>query len=61
MKHQETTGKTKITVIQKPISLESRRYIGSKAKLTEWIMDLINKETKNVNTYKSIFYRQIEY
>ncbi|MDR0698968.1 MAG: DNA adenine methylase [Tannerella sp.] len=43
------------TIYQKPISLESRRYIGSKAKLTEWIMDLIDKETENVNTFVDIF------
>ena len=35
------------TIYPKPISLESRRYIGSKAKLTDWIMDLIDKETEN--------------
>jgi adenine-specific DNA-methyltransferase len=43
------------TIYQKPISLESRRYIGSKAKLTEWIMDLIDRETENVNTFVDIF------
>lgn len=43
------------TIYQKPISLESRRYIGSKAKLTEWIMDLIDKETENVNSFLDIF------
>ncbi|MDR1141899.1 MAG: DNA adenine methylase [Planctomycetaceae bacterium] len=43
------------TIYQKPISLESRRYIGSKAKLTAWIMDLIDKETENVNTFVDIF------
>ena len=43
------------TIYQKPISLESRRYIGSKAKLTEWIMGLIDKETENINTFVDIF------
>jgi adenine-specific DNA-methyltransferase len=43
------------TIYQKPISLESRRYIGSKAKLTDWIMDLIDSETENVNTFVDIF------
>ena len=43
------------TIYQKPISLESRRYIGSKAKLTEWIMNLIDEETENVNTFVDIF------
>lgn len=43
------------TIYQKPISLESRRYIGSKAKLTEWIMNLINEETENIGTFLDIF------
>ncbi|MDR2757212.1 MAG: DNA adenine methylase [Planctomycetaceae bacterium] len=43
------------TIHQKPISLESRRYIGNKAKLTKWIMDLIDKETEKVNTFVDIF------
>ena len=43
------------TIYQKPISLESRRYIGSKAKLTDWIMDLIDIETENVETFVDIF------
>ncbi|MDR2835865.1 MAG: DNA adenine methylase, partial [Bacteroidales bacterium] len=43
------------TIYQKPISLESRRYIGSKAKLTDWIMDLIDKETENIQTFVDIF------
>ncbi len=43
------------TIYQKPISLESRRYIGSKAKLTEWIMNLIDEETENIGTFVDIF------
>lgn len=43
------------TIYQKPISLENRRYIGSKTKLTDWIMDLIDKETENVKTFVDIF------
>jgi len=43
------------TIYPKPISLESRRYIGSKAKLTDWIMDLIDCETENVKTFVDIF------
>jgi adenine-specific DNA-methyltransferase len=43
------------TIYQKPITLESRRYIGSKAKLTEWIMGLIDRETENINTFVDIF------
>ncbi len=37
------------------INLESRRYIGSKAKLTNWIIETILKETKNVNSLIDIF------
>lgn len=43
------------TAFRKPISLENRRYIGSKAKLTEWIMTLIDSETENVSTFVDIF------
>lgn len=43
------------TIYQKPISLESRRYIGSKAKLTDWIMSLIEKETEKINTFVDVF------
>lgn len=43
------------TIYQKPISLESRRYIGSKSKLTDWIMDLIDSETENIETFVDIF------
>jgi len=43
------------TTYPKPISLESRRYIGSKVKLTNWIMKLIDKETENINTFVDIF------
>lgn len=37
------------------IQLESRRYIGSKAKLTNWIIDKILNETKDVNSLIDIF------
>lgn len=43
------------TILEKPISLESRRYIGSKAKLTSWIMDIIGAETSEVNSFCDIF------
>ena len=43
------------SIYQRPISLESRRYIGNKTKLTEWIMYLIDKETENVKTFVDIF------
>jgi adenine-specific DNA-methyltransferase len=37
------------------IQLESRRYIGSKAKLTSWIIETIQNETKDVNSLIDIF------
>ncbi len=37
------------------INLESRRYIGSKSKLTNWIIDALLKETKNANSLIDIF------
>ena len=43
------------TIYQKSIALESRRYIGSKAKLTDWIMNIIDRETENVNIFTDIF------
>ncbi len=41
--------------IQERIKLESRRYIGNKAKLTDWIMDIIETETKNIESFIDIF------
>lgn len=37
------------------INLESRRYIGSKAKLTNWIIETILKETKDAESLIDIF------
>ena len=37
------------------ISLESRRYIGCKAKLVDWIFEIINKQVKNVKIATDIF------
>lgn len=37
------------------INLESRRYIGSKSKLTNWIIDTILSETKDVKSFLDIF------
>lgn len=37
------------------INLESRRYIGSKAKLTNWIMDTIANETENIHSFMDVF------
>lgn len=42
-------------IYTKPYKLESRRYIGCKAKLTDWIFDLIEHETKGVNSFCDIF------
>ena len=41
--------------LEKRIGLESRRYIGSKAKLTDWIFTLIKKEIENVDSFIDIF------
>lgn len=35
--------------------LHSRRYIGNKAKLTDWIMKIIQKETSVTNTFIDVF------
>jgi len=35
--------------------IQSRRYIGNKAKLTEWIMDIIHNETELRGTFIDIF------
>lgn len=35
--------------------LQSRRYIGNKAKLTDWIMEVIQKETTTFDTFIDIF------
>lgn len=43
------------TIYSKPIALESRRYIGSKAKLIEWIMHIIRTETKDAHTFFDVF------
>lgn len=45
----------KKAVYTKPYKLENRRYIGCKAKLVDWIFDLIGKETQNVQTFCDIF------
>jgi adenine-specific DNA-methyltransferase len=36
-------------------ALESRRYIGNKAKLTNWIEDIIKKEIKDCNSFLDLF------
>ena len=42
-------------IYTKPYKLESRRYIGCKAKLTDWIFDLIQQNTQNVESFCDIF------
>lgn len=42
-------------IYSKPIALESRRYIGSKAKLIDWIMDTVKHETKDIHTFFDVF------
>lgn len=42
-------------IYSKPIALESRRYIGSKAKLIDWIMGTIKQETEDVHTFFDVF------
>lgn len=42
-------------IYPKPIGMESRRYIGSKAKLTEWIMSVIAASTDHAHTFCDIF------
>lgn len=37
------------------IPLESRRYIGCKQKLVDWIFDIIQKETQNIHIATDIF------
>lgn len=39
----------------KPIALESRRYIGSKAKLINWIMETIKNEVSDAHTFFDVF------
>lgn len=40
---------------QEKFELHSRRYIGNKAKLTDWIMNIIESETKGKETFIDIF------
>lgn len=43
------------THISKPIGIASRRYIGSKAKLLDWIFDTIDQNTNDVHSFCDIF------
>ena len=40
---------------EKPLHLESRRYIGNKAKLTNWILETIKKEVNGATSFLDIF------
>ena len=42
-------------IYSRPIALESRRYIGSKTKLIDWIMDTVRAETTGVRTFFDVF------
>lgn len=44
-----------ITTDTPRFNLESRRYIGCKAKLVDWIFELIQKETHDVHSFFDIF------
>lgn len=41
--------------ISRPIGLESRRYIGNKTKLTDWIMETIRRECPDAHSFCDIF------
>ncbi len=41
--------------IEKLIDLENRRYIGSKTKLSDWIMQVVNHETKEKGCFIDVF------
>ena len=45
----------KEAIYSRPIALESRRYIGSKAKLIDWIMAKIKQETEDIHTFFDVF------
>ncbi len=42
-------------IVEKTINLESRRYIGNKSKLTSWIFENIQNETKKCKTFFDVF------
>lgn len=42
-------------IYQSTFRLESRRYIGCKAKLVDWIFDIIQKETSDCHSFCDIF------
>lgn len=42
-------------IYNRPFKLESRRYIGCKAKLVDWIFDIIKREAKDAQSFCDIF------
>lgn len=42
-------------IYMKPYKLENRRYIGCKAKLTDWIFEQIQNETHDIHSFCDIF------
>ncbi len=45
----------KDAVYAKPYKIENRRYIGCKAKLVDWIFDIIGRETHGISSFCDIF------
>ena len=43
------------SIEERRFSLESRRYIGCKTKLVDWIFNLIDKQTHDVRSFCDIF------
>lgn len=43
------------SVVSRPIGLESRRYIGNKTKLTDWILETIRRECPQAHSFCDIF------
>lgn len=48
-------GSWRTAVYQSNYRLESRRYIGCKAKLVDWIFNIIESETEDVHSFCDIF------
>jgi adenine-specific DNA-methyltransferase len=44
-----------LSIYGKNYQIQNRRYIGSKQKLTNWIMETIQKETEDCNSFLDIF------
>ena len=43
------------SIEERRFSLESRRYIGCKTKLVDWIFSLINEQTRDIHSFCDIF------